>query len=104
MNKFKDFTRCVSWENGWATEDIFSQLWLGNKVVVWSPFDSQYMLLYYNGKGRYELIVNGQVVAVESSEEWLSHIFSSFASEFSYGVFDSSPSMFGLRIKGVFKN
>ena len=103
MTKFKDFTRCVTWDADWTIEDVYFQLSIGNKVCAYQP-DNQYLLLYYNGKGRYELIVNGQVVAQEMSDTWLSHIFMSFAPEFVSGNFDSTPSLFGLRIKGIFKN
>lgn len=103
MNRFTDFTRCVTWDRGFLIEDIFNQLWLGNKVLVNSPTEDHYMLLYYNS-GRYELIVDGEVVISDNSDVWLAHIFSEYAPTFEAGLFNSTPSMFSLRIKGVFVN
>ena len=104
MTKFKDFTRCVTWDRSLIIDDIFNQLWLGNKVVVNSPTEDHYMLLYYNGCGRYQLIVDGEVVMSDSSDVWPTHIFSEYAPAFESGLFNSTPSMFSLRIKGVFVN
>jgi hypothetical protein len=101
--KFKDFTRCSFWLPDWTIADVMLQLLHKNKVLVRTPDNKQFMVLYWAGAS-YKLIVNDKLIRASGQPEHLADTFHKNAVKFYDGTFDIGDTAFTLTPHLFFKN